>query len=62
MMVSVTHDAEEAVVLSDRIEVVRGHPGGLHAAFDVDPPRPRRRTAPEVQALKERVIRALDLS
>jgi sulfonate transport system ATP-binding protein len=62
MMVFVTHDVEEAVVLSDRIVVMRGHPGRLHAAFDVDLPRPRRRTAPEVQALKERVIQALDLS
>ena len=62
MMVFVTHDVEEAVVLSDRIVVMRGHPGRLHPAFDVDLPRPRRRTAPEVQALKERVIQALDLS
>jgi sulfonate transport system ATP-binding protein len=58
----VTHDVEEAVTLSDRIVVMRGHPGRVHRQIEVDLPRPRRRTASEVQALKEAVIRALDLS
>ncbi len=58
----VTHDVEEAVVLADRIVVMRGHPGHVHECIDIDLPRPRRRCLPDVQALKERVIQALDLS
>ena len=58
----VTHDAEEAIVLSDRIVVMRGHPGRIERVISVDLPRPRQRTSPGVQALKEEVIRALHLS
>jgi len=61
-MVFVTHDLEEAVILADRIVVLRGQPGRLHASFTVDLPRPRRRVSPEVQGLKEEIILALDLS
>jgi sulfonate transport system ATP-binding protein len=61
-MIFVTHDIEEAVSLSDRIVVMRGHPGRIHQQVAVTLGRPRRRTAPEVQALKEEIIQALDLS
>ncbi|MBC8081627.1 MAG: ABC transporter ATP-binding protein, partial [Hymenobacter sp.] len=39
----VTHDIEEALVLSDRVVVLRGHPGRIHQTLTVDLPRPRRR-------------------
>jgi sulfonate transport system ATP-binding protein len=61
-LIFVTHDAEEAVVLSDRVIVMRGQPGRVHCEIAVDLPRPRVRMAPDVQALKEEIIRALDLS
>jgi sulfonate transport system ATP-binding protein len=48
--------------LSDRIIVMRGQPGRIYMELPVDLPRPRRRTAPQFQTMKEEVIRALDLS
>jgi sulfonate transport system ATP-binding protein len=61
-LILVTHDVEEAVVLSDRIIVMHGQPGRIHRDIAIDLPRPRARMAPEVQALKEEIIQALDLS
>lgn len=58
----VTHDVEEAVVLSDRVIVMRGHPGRIERDVRIDLPRPRSRTSSDVQALKEEIIRALHLS
>ncbi len=57
----VTHDLEEALVLSDRIVVLRGHPGRIHETMRVDLPRPRRRTDPDFQACKQRLLDALDV-
>ncbi|MDO7884514.1 ABC transporter ATP-binding protein [Hymenobacter cheonanensis] len=57
----VTHDVEEALVLSDRVVVLHGHPGRLSQALTVDLPRPRRRTSPEFQAWKQRVLDALEV-
>jgi sulfonate transport system ATP-binding protein len=61
-LILVTHDIEEAVALSDRIIVMRGQPGRVYREVTVDLPRPRKRTAPEFQAIKEKVTIALDLS
>jgi sulfonate transport system ATP-binding protein len=61
-MIFVTHDVLEAVQLSDRILVMRGHPGRIHRQIGVDLPRPRARTSPEVRALEEEIVGALDLS
>jgi ABC-type nitrate/sulfonate/bicarbonate transport system ATPase subunit len=40
----ITHDAEEAVNLSDRVYVMTGKPGRITAAIDIQPPRPRPRS------------------
>ncbi|HEX8427675.1 ABC transporter ATP-binding protein [Hymenobacter sp.] len=56
----VTHDIEEALVLSDRVVVLRGHPGRIHQTLTVDLPRPRRRTDPDFQHWKQRLLDALD--
>ena len=58
----VTHDIEEALVLSDRVVVLRGHPGRIHQTLTVDLPRPRRRTDPAFQLWKQRLLDALDIT
>jgi sulfonate transport system ATP-binding protein len=61
-LILVTHDIDEAITLSDRIIIMRAQPGRIYRELPVELPRPRRRTAPEFQAMKEEVMRALDLS
>lgn len=61
-MILVTHDVEEAVILSDRILVLRGNPGRIYQEFTIDLTRPRRRTDLHVQHWKEKLLNALDLS
>jgi sulfonate transport system ATP-binding protein len=58
----VTHDIDEAVIMSDRIVVMRGRPGRIYREFAVNLPRPRRRTALEFQIVKEEVMAALNPS
>jgi sulfonate transport system ATP-binding protein len=58
----VTHDIEEALVLSDRVIVMRPRPGRIHAHYAIDLPRPRRRSDPGLQHWKERILVDLDLA
>lgn len=60
-MLFVTHDIEEAVALSDRVVAMRGQPGRIHRTLEVTLPRPRKRTAPAFQAVKEEIIESLNL-
>ncbi len=57
-MVFVTHSIDEAVLMGDRIVVLKGRPASVHEVIAVDLPRPRTRAtlaAPRFAALRERV-------
>jgi sulfonate transport system ATP-binding protein len=61
-LILVTHDVEEAVVLADRVLVMRPRPGRLFEEITIDLARPRDRNAPQFETLKHRVYTALDRS
>jgi NitT/TauT family transport system ATP-binding protein len=58
-VILVTHDVEEAVLLGDRVAVLSPRPGRLVGLLEVDIERPRRRTDPAVQELRERLLEML---
>ena len=61
-MILVTHDVEEALVLSDRILVMRSNPGRIHQEFKIDLSRKRKRSDCALQARKKELVDTLDLS
>jgi NitT/TauT family transport system ATP-binding protein len=52
----ITHDVEEAVLLSDRIYVMAARPGRIRAELRLDLPRPRHATDPGVVAEKAAIL------
>jgi sulfonate transport system ATP-binding protein len=61
-LIMVTHDVEEAIVLADRIMVMRPRPGRVYEEIDCDLPRPRDRHSAAFDFVKGRVLSALDRS
>jgi sulfonate transport system ATP-binding protein len=61
-LVLVTHDVDEAVVLADRVFVMRPRPGRLFEEIRINLARPRDRTSPLFDNFKRRVLTALDRS
>ncbi|MBR1124604.1 ABC transporter ATP-binding protein [Bradyrhizobium lablabi] len=61
-LILVTHDVDEAVVLADRVLVMRPRPGRLFEEIRVNLARPRDRNTPHFDNFKRRVLTALDRS
>jgi sulfonate transport system ATP-binding protein len=55
--VLVTHDVEEALLLSDRVLLIKE--GGIARDLILDRPRPRHRGDPALAALKEELLDGL---
>ena len=61
-MVFVTHSIEEAVLMGDRIVVLKGRPSRMHEVIDVGLPRPRTRetlATPRFAEVREHVWQTL---
>jgi sulfonate transport system ATP-binding protein len=61
-LLMVTHDVEEAIVLADRILVMRPRPGRVYEEIECDLPRPRDSQSAAFDFVKRRVLAALDRS
>lgn len=57
-VVFVTHDIDEAVLLCDRVYVLRGSPGEIAGEVRVDLPRPRQIDSPDFFAIRRRIRKA----
>jgi ABC-type nitrate/sulfonate/bicarbonate transport system ATPase subunit len=55
----ITHDVEEAIHLADRVMVLSPRPTRIQATFDVKMPHPRKLTSPDVQQLRQAILKEL---
>ncbi len=61
-MLLVTHDLDEALILSDRVFVMSGKPAAVTEVLSVDLPRPRDRRAPELARLRVHLMESLHVA
>ena len=54
-ILSITHDIDEAIYLSDRIVVLSSRPGRVHDIINVDLPRPRERSGEEFIRIRTKI-------
>jgi ABC-type nitrate/sulfonate/bicarbonate transport system ATPase subunit len=57
----ITHDVDEALYMADRILVLSQRPTRVQARFELDMPHPRRLISPEMDQLREAILKELGL-
>jgi len=55
-VVFVTHSVDEAIYLADRIVIMSARPGRIKDIIKIDLPRPRNRTSPDVNLIRDRIL------
>ncbi len=59
-LIMITHDVEEALLLADRVIVLRSQPGHVVADLEIDLARPRLRSEAGFEATRRTLLAALD--
>jgi ABC-type nitrate/sulfonate/bicarbonate transport system ATPase subunit len=57
----ITHDVDEALYMADRVLVLSPRPTRIQARFELDMPHPRRLISPEMDQLREAILKELGL-
>ena len=55
-VIFVTHSVDEAIYLADRIVIMSARPGKIKDVIRIDISRPRSRTSPQVNAIRDRIL------
>ncbi len=55
----VTHSVDEAIYLADTIIIMSARPGRIKDRIEINLPRPRVRTSPEVNGIRDRILQDL---
>ncbi len=61
-VILITHDVEEALYMADRVLVLSPRPTCIQASFNVPFAHPRKLSSPELQAMKEDILRELGVT
>ncbi|MDR3091820.1 MAG: ABC transporter ATP-binding protein [Clostridiales bacterium] len=61
-MILVTHDADEAIYLSDRIVIMTPRPGKISEIMEIKIPRPRHRGGAEFLGIRRQILEKLHLA
>ena len=55
-VIFVTHSVDEAIYLADTIVIMSARPGRIKDVIEIPIPRPRSRTSPEVNQIRDRIL------